>query len=940
MRIAARHTVFIALLLTALGPAPSAQSSAPSANQAPQPSWPRYYEAHFALLASVERTYQSKPPRDTLAELDRLQPQIALADLAVQGRAMLIRSHVLRMATDLAGAERTAQEARALGARSGHPFVEFDSLFQLAGLARDRGDLARGAAFVDEAVPIADRTRDDLLRFSVRIEQGRIARARGQLAASLLPLNEAVSIAAQLPNVVRPHVQALNARSAAKLGLSDYDGALADAQLAYEIAARPGELPDLPASATFALAQTLSQIGDLERGLDLYTEASEKYAAGNLPAGVGLSLRQRMDVRFALEDHDGALADGERARDILARTGSAGQEPALLSRLALIAARLGRSADSATYAAQAAARAGTAQPRVRAAVESDLAAAALQARDFADAEARYTRVLAQGRALRDLDVQWRALHGLGRAALGTSALPIAQTHFEAAIALIDRVRRTLPEAGLRADFVAERLGPSEGLIDTLLARSASPGDDWAARAFEIGERARGRALTDLLAEARARLTDPAIARVRTQDVDFGRRLSALQQSLADADTDAGRRRLVAEIERAEREYDAFVVRSRRETPRYTALAHPQPASASDVAARLAAGEALVSFWVGADRGTAWVITRAGLRSYRLPGRRDLDRDIARLKSAIAGGQIEDVQRLGQRLHETLLPNLDLARIQRLIVVPDGPLWRLPFAALRPPGGAGGWLVERLALSVVPSASLHAALRPAGGRTASRQPALIFGLEAVPDGVRALRALYDPRLLPSGPLRYAVTEAQEVARQSGADPGTSLFLNDRADETAFKRAASGRYAVVHVAAHALIDDRAPRRSALVLRSTATDDGLLQLHEIANLTIDADLVVLSTCQSQIGRAVRGEGLVSLSRAFILSGARAVAASLWAVDDRETSRLMPLFHAALRRGAAPDEALRAAQRQMIAAGGSSASPAHWAGFVLMGRGTAPIY
>jgi CHAT domain-containing protein len=127
---------------------------------------------------------------------------------------------------------------------------------------------------------------------------------------------------------------------------------------------------------------------------------------------------------------------------------------------------------------------------------------------------------------------------------------------------------------------------------------------------------------------------------------------------------------------------------------------------------------------------------------------------------------------------------------------------------------------------------------------------------------------------------------------------------------------------------------------VLASSRSDDGLLQLNEIANLQLDVDLVVLSTCQSQLGRAVRGEGLVSLSRAFIHSGARGVVASIWAVEDRQTARLMPFMYESLRSGASPAEALRAAQIRMIQAGGASAAPGSWAGFVVMGQGTKPVF
>ena len=915
-----------------------AQTPTPAAVQAAAPNVPKYNEPLFALLAPAMSRVSSRPPAETLAELDRLQPQIASSHAFVQAYALLIRGLALRLAADLPAAERAATEARTLGASSGHPYLEFDALVLLVNLATDRGNLEVAAARVAEARVIADRVGEDLMRFNVRLDQGRIARQRGRTADAAATLTEAVAIAEKLTTNVRILVQALGSRSAARLGLSDYDGSLADAERAYAAAATPGVAPDLRGSAALSLAQVLSQIGDLERGHDLYTDAIDAYTQANLLVGVSLATRQRMDVRVALDDLDGAAADGERARELFVRTGSAGQEPALLSRLSLIEARRGHADASITYMTQATAKAANAQPRVKTAVEMDLASAALQRRDFTDATTRFARVLDQARALNDRDIEWRAENGLGRSALNSGDFAVADGHFQAAVTIVERLRRTLPEAGLRADFIAERLEPYDGLIAAALARSTSPGDIWTARGFDVSERARGRALADLLAETQARPSDPAVARVRTQENDFGRRLSSLQQAIADAKTDADRQNAVADLLRAETDYDAFIVRIRRETPQYAALAHPNFATAAEIARTLPADTALVSFWVGADRGTAWAIAGGRLTSYRLPGRRDLDRDIARLRSAIAGGQTADVRRLGLALHQTLFQTLDYSQITHVVIVPDGPLWRAPFAALSTADREGAFLIQHTAVSVIPSASLRSTLVPPAGARAP-QPALVFGLETVPDNVRALRVLYDERLLPAGPLPYAVTEARAVARVAAAN-ATSVFLNERAVETAFKRSAAAPFRVVHVASHALIDDRVPRRTALVLGSTASDDGLLQLNEIANLRLDADLVVLSTCQSQLGHAVRGEGLESLSRAFIHSGARAVAATLWAVNDRQTSRLMPLFYTALKAGAPPDQALRSAQLEMIKTGGADASPLNWAGFVLMGRADRKVF
>lgn len=926
----------IALLVTcAVTPGGARPQASPAVAQN-RPAWPLMSDPIFAILEPVNKIRASgATPKQVLAELDRLAPQIASANEFVQARASYIRAQMLWATADLPGATRAATDARSLAVKVRHPVIECDALILLSTMAADRGDLETAAARTSEAARIAESSGDNILRYNVLLEQGRIARVRGRGREALTYLTEAVSIGDKA-GAIRTRIQPRISLSTVKLGLSDYDGALADAQAAYGLSTGDGTPLDLRGAAALALAQTLAQIGDLEGGLDLYEDAIGAYSKVGLAAGVALATRQRMEARFALSDYEGAAEDGTRALELFAKTGSQGQQPAVFSRMALISARLGRP-DAASYQQRADAALAGALPRVRAQIQADLANTALDRGQFDDAAARFARLFDQARALRDLEIEYRALQGLGHAALGAKNLPQAQLRFEAAIAVVDRLRRSLPEPGLRADFIAERLGPYDGLIATLLARSISATDAYATRAFEISEQARGRALADLLAEARQRSTDPVIAGIRDRDLAFGRRISDVQQSLAAATTETERKKLVTDLDRAERDYANFVVKIRRETPRYAALAHAPALTAAEVTKGLGNGEALVSFWLGRDRGVAWWLSRTGMRSYRLPGRQTFDRDVARLRSAIAGGQTAEIERLSTALYATLFQAAD-SQTRQLIIVPDGPLWRLPFAALST-GPGGQWLVRRTALSVVPSASVLAAI-PAGAAGGQRRPGVIFGIEQVPASVRGLRALYDERLLPSKPLAFAADEAIAVGKALGAGPSADVFMNERADETAFKRATNTPVRVVHVASHALIDDRSPRRTALVLASGATDDGLLQLNEIANLRLDADLVVLSTCQSQLGRAIRGEGLASLSRAFMHSGARGVVASLWPVDDRETSRLMPLLYSALRTGATSAEALRSAQLSAIQAGGASASPANWAGFVVMGQGRRRVF
>jgi CHAT domain-containing protein len=230
----------------------------------------------------------------------------------------------------------------------------------------------------------------------------------------------------------------------------------------------------------------------------------------------------------------------------------------------------------------------------------------------------------------------------------------------------------------------------------------------------------------------------------------------------------------------------------------------------------------------------------------------------------------------------------------------------------------GWVVQRHTMSVVPSATVLATIRQRGS--------------AAP---RALLAFAAPGRAGFEPLPNARAEADWAARRVG---GGSAIIAD-ADEAHVKRPDLGDYRVLHFAAHALVDERVPRRSAIVLGASGSEDGLLQVNEIAHLPLNADLVVLAACRTQMGHMLRAEGLLGLSRAFLQAGARSVVASLWDVKDSDSRALMDAFYGHLATGSTADAALRLAQMDVMRAADTTTLPAAWGAFVISGDGTRPV-
>jgi CHAT domain-containing protein len=200
-----------------------------------------------------------------------------------------------------------------------------------------------------------------------------------------------------------------------------------------------------------------------------------------------------------------------------------------------------------------------------------------------------------------------------------------------------------------------------------------------------------------------------------------------------------------------------------------------------------------------------------------------------------------------------------------------------------------------------------------------------------ESARDLLAFADPESAAGlGSLPYSQREVQAIARFAGRE--STVFVGAAASESALKSADVSDYRVLHFATHALVDARLPSRSALVLAASAVEDGLLQPSEIYGLTLDSELVVLSACRSAGGRTSAAEGVLSLARAFMYAGARAVVGSQWDVDDRSSARLIEQFYDGLSRGKPAAAALRDAQ---LALAGRTpyVTAAHWAGFVVSG-------
>ncbi|HVQ30121.1 MAG TPA: CHAT domain-containing protein [Vicinamibacteria bacterium] len=466
------------------------------------------------------------------------------------------------------------------------------------------------------------------------------------------------------------------------------------------------------------------------------------------------------------------------------------------------------------------------------------------------------------------------------------------------------------------------------------------------RAFAVAERMRARALLDVLGSARIGSDLP-------RDHPLVAKRRELLQGIVDAHRDLldpgasaeARRVLVARLESLEMEEQEVRRSLRAESPRSRAFEAPQFAKLGEVEAQLGPTEALLSFQVGLAEdlmgepaGGAWVSisTRAGTVVQAIPDRVRLQAVVPVFLGLFArrdGGEIVPSTMLFRDLLRPALSALPPG-VDRLVLVPDDLLHRVPFAALREakdrePLGA------RFEISIVPSATLWLRWRQAS-RVAGAQSALVLADPAVAAAAGPVRSATTREWVlasgePLGALPFAREEGRAITRRLG---GSTLWVGDAASEVALKRADLSHFSLLHFAAHAIADEERPERSAVLLApGGSAEDGLLQSREIADLRLDGRGVVLSACRSAGGSVLRGEGVLSLARAFFEAGSPAVVGSLWPLRDDETARQFDSYYRHLARGLSLGAALRNAQRDAIAAGAPSAA---WAGLVVLGDGS----
>ena len=574
----------------------------------------------------------------------------------------------------------------------------------------------------------------------------------------------------------------------------------------------------------------------------------------------------------------------------------------------------------------------------------------------------------------------------------------ALIEIESAVGLVESMRSRIDCQELRTSFFAS----VEKYYDLYLQilwqlHKEQPSKGYDEKALFVSEKTRARSLIELLNESGMDIRQGASKELLERERNLQTQLNAKDRSRLALSVEKDSRERTEELEKEIQDLTSALqdvqAEIRKQSPRYAALTQPQILSLREVQQTLDNDSLLLEYKLGEERSFLWAVTKNELRFYELPNRTEIEAQARKVYQLLTArnqrpGNETNVQyqtrlvrdeneytEAASKLSRIILdPVSSILKSQRLILVNDGALQYIPFAALpivskEATNNAQQALDKPLIFNheivILPSASTIEVLRR---ETSLRKPApktiAVFAdpvfeaddIRVVGRGKRipkpSQRGIDEARLIKTSFSAHEVKEKEsfsisrlpstrleaEAILKIVPSEETYVAQGFEANRSNVMTPALAQYRIVHFATHGRLDSEHPELSGIYLSLVDErghrQEGFLPLHEIYNLELNADLVVLSACQTGLGKEVRGEGLIGLTRGFMYAGAARVAASLWKVDDKATAELMKRFYRfMLKEKMTPSASLRAAQIELLKEKRWQ-SPYFWAGFVIQGE------
>lgn len=548
--------------------------------------------------------------------------------------------------------------------------------------------------------------------------------------------------------------------------------------------------------------------------------------------------------------------------------------------------------------------------------------------------------------------------GLGKLEMQRRNYDAAEVYFKQSVEITENVRRMSTSRDLTAAFSATVHDRYEQYIECLMHRNDK---EAVVRAFELSESSRARSLVEFLRGTETNLLanlDPELAKrektlrqlMRSKEDE---RMALLTTEYKKADLES----LDTKLAKLEEEYKSVTMAISRRYPAYDQITQPRSWDLGRIQERVISDDdtILLEYLIGANKSYVWAVTRSSFTGHEISG--DIDKAAEAVYKLLKESKTDNENELTQATQTLaqmiLAPVADQLNKRRIVVIADGVLHYIPFQILSSGSSNNEPLVAQHEIINAPSASILGELREqAAGREARSKLLAAFGDpviarhqddkhkpgDTVAETQRDIELSgekFDPVV--AGELFYAEREINNL-RDIASPDKTFAATGYAANRNQLFSMDLSQFAILHFATHGFLDPKHPEHSGLLLsmqdEQGKDQKGFIELQDVYSLRAPVDLVVMSACQTALGREVRGEGLVGLTRGFMYAGATTVVASLWKVDDEATAELMKRFYIEmLQNQKTPDEALRIAQNYIRQIPRWHA-PHYWAGFILQGE------
>jgi CHAT domain-containing protein len=587
-------------------------------------------------------------------------------------------------------------------------------------------------------------------------------------------------------------------------------------------------------------------------------------------------------------------------------------------------------------------------------LRNNLGYALLMEDNLTEAEEAFSLAMDIGNEILSKGIRFSAVSGLAEISGRRGDTQKAVAYYKEAIRIIDAARDPALLDVYQGGHIRRMGQVYENLMDIYWNRMrADPSSGLEKELFSLAEQAKAHAFLEYLKNANIPISGNGLDKIHPEEEKL---LGVITGDIDRMDrsglSESEREEIEARLLQTEEEYAALLSRLRRSGAHSLEPIISETKHLQYVQKRLLTREtALIEYFLGEIRSYVFLVTQDSIRVVPLPGRDDLTDSIKAYLKFLQNPSIQAQKSApaARRLYGDLVSPIEKhipSGVEHLLIIPDNILFSLPFETLLIPAedhsDKDQFLIDRYAVSYMPSAASILYLRQQNLRPSFGKDLLVFAEPSYSirsieekEGVQRNLGIFINLLERKGysfnELPYTREEAERISRYFDRNR-TDKYIKDEATEARFKRLDLKEYKIIHLACHGLLDERFPLRSALVFSlSDTAEDGLLKVSEIYGLKLNAEMVVLSACQTGQGKIEGNEGVLGIPRIFFYVGARSLVTTLWEINDRATALFMDYFYGYLKDGLSKAEALRRAKIKM--ARSSYSHPFYWGGYVLNG-------